>query len=303
MNVGQWVRTRPDREGFTLVELLVVLAVIVMLGSITLPAVMGTRSHSYRVSCKNNLSQIGKGIFMYCTDWSRFFPANRPRPKPALGEPTTLLRGYDDLSTLFGIPLERAETDDSGKIVGEKVVSPPYVQNLKAFFCPAVSTFRDESALKALGGDLYKVLLYKRTGKAERWEKKGGGFFGGASWTWYADVAPDPTPLLCYEYCGEFSPALHDTRLDTKAAWLAHDEDARNENSKEVLVNKELKRLIPKGASNHHGSGGNMLFVDARVDWISAMDWPARVMAGITEWQRISGYKLPQERYEAPDPN
>jgi type II secretory pathway pseudopilin PulG len=95
------------RRGFSLFELLIILAFIAILLGLLLPAIQKVRETSNRIKCANNLHQIGLGAINYLTDKRARFPAAIPGPEAKNDH------------TLFASILPYIEQDNLWKVVQE----------------------------------------------------------------------------------------------------------------------------------------------------------------------------------------
>jgi prepilin-type N-terminal cleavage/methylation domain-containing protein/prepilin-type processing-associated H-X9-DG protein len=73
-------RAEPEfsRAGFTLIEILVVIAIIALLAAILFPVFARARENARRTSCLSNMKQIGLGMLQYAQDYDeRYYGATR----------------------------------------------------------------------------------------------------------------------------------------------------------------------------------------------------------------------------------
>ncbi len=62
------------RRGFTLLEMLVVIAIIALVVALLTPAIRGMQEKANRMACASNLRQIGQAVKMYTGDHGGRFP-------------------------------------------------------------------------------------------------------------------------------------------------------------------------------------------------------------------------------------
>ena len=98
------------RRGFTLLELLIVIAIIMVLAAILYPALGAVRERARQTVCLSNLRQIGTSLHMYAQDYDGIWPTSQF---------VTLLPEPPGFATIYWNEVLR-----------------PYVRNRQVFYCP-----------------------------------------------------------------------------------------------------------------------------------------------------------------------
>ena len=94
--------------GFTMMEILMVVAVVLILGGLLVPVMGKVRRGADRATCLGKLREIGTALELYMNDHGDRFP---------------------------DLVLARLDADDEEETL--EVVLAPYLQNEEAFHCPA----------------------------------------------------------------------------------------------------------------------------------------------------------------------
>ena len=89
MKITKQRRSTSAKAAFTLIELLVVIAIIGILAAMLMPAVSRAKEVARRISCLNNLRQLGISLKIYVDDNQGTYPPRSPASRW-----TTLLYNY-----------------------------------------------------------------------------------------------------------------------------------------------------------------------------------------------------------------
>ena len=114
------------KRAFTLIEILVVIAIIVLLAAILFPVFATARERARSASCQSNLKQLGTAMTMYLGDWERYPYAVDPADKYSPG-------------------IWQGQADAEGITIGEMelltVAMDSYIKNPQVWHCPSDKGF------------------------------------------------------------------------------------------------------------------------------------------------------------------
>lgn len=119
-------RPSTPRTAFTLVELLVVVAIIGVLIALLLPAVQAARESGRRAQCQNNLRQVGIALLAYHDSWRTLPRGGWPPTSTNLSWSAAILPQLEQQPLFQLINRKKPYTDPSNLTAGQTVV-PVYI--------------------------------------------------------------------------------------------------------------------------------------------------------------------------------
>jgi len=253
-------------HGFTLVELLVVIAVIAILAALLLPALAKAKASAQSAACKSNLRQLGIALTVYIGDYQKY-------PGPIMYEDGSTFEA-NFLSSSWSYPLNAylpgqaspnpAEGDDRA------------YSHQSVFTCPAVPKQWSWDVIGTTNGGWAYVSGYGYNVKGTGWVPGNVQDLGlGPRRLRRAAQSYDPGPIIWITESQVRAPS------DMIAIGDAYEEGLRNPT---ILYPEDPWMAELSYLGTIHRAGANIVFCDGHVEYGKKKEWIKPTEAARKRW-------------------
>lgn len=231
-------RTPRCLHAFTLIELLIVIAIIAILASLLLPVLSAATAKGRQTACLNNLKQLVDGWLMYADDNGSKYADNLPL---AYLQPTGVFSATPSNNWVLGnMQIPQQSTNIGLLETGELF---PYLAQASLWHCPA-DTFETNRAthVRSYAMNSWIGSDYMLTG--------------------VTGVQPEPDYRT-------FRNENQTVFIGTSTLWVIADEDASTIDDAWWLVTMDNSRPFADSPASRHTRGYNLSFADGHVEhWV-----------------------------------
>jgi prepilin-type N-terminal cleavage/methylation domain-containing protein len=237
-----------QRNGFTLIELFVVIAIIAILAAMLLPALSKAKAKAQGIHCMNNTKQVMLGWYMYAGDHEDFLV---PNSDGGTARRYNWITGWLDNQNA-------ADNTNHMHLIGEGALLAPYVHNPEVYKCPA------DKSMSIHGGQAYPRVRSLSMNGWVGWNYSRPGYSWGDAaaanvWVMQIKMSNIRTPAHTWVLVDEREDSIND-------GWFAVD----------MMNTGRSARIVDYPASYHNKAGG-LSFADGHAEikkWLDPRTTP-----------------------------
>jgi len=236
------VKSKKQNNGFTLVELLVVISIIALLLAILMPALGKAREQAVKVVCKSHTRQVSLGHLVYTQDYNgSFYTAPNPTESPKKTPKTYVGNAMHNYPNYWPSP----------NFIGtEPLTAGKYLKSVDIFYCPNYFKVFNKNSNKNIAWSVHEMGMIQFVNA----------FFAG-------DVFGTPPKNLrrmkfVYKDTSKF------TVYPACAAMAKTDNCKPYEAMIQDVIMQEIKDLGTNQFKATHKDGANVIFMDGHSEYV-----------------------------------
>ncbi|NSW54595.1 MAG: DUF1559 domain-containing protein [Armatimonadetes bacterium] len=238
------------KQGFTLVEILVVIAIIAVLAAILFPVFSRVRENARKTNCLSNLNQVGVAMRAYSSDYGGYIVnwcVSHPACAATPGWPAP--------------PAESVKNDPADGVVTWDLSIMRYLKSDKVLLCPSNKNPRTDVGRAARA---YAIARYTQKVVA-------GGIWGPSLGMMEGDFPKPTETVLLFEkgnnLPGSWGDACGENVFESHNGPLI-DQYAPNDNDEQTSGGQTINVRM------FHGDGKNILFLDGHAKYFTKTTGP-----------------------------